>query len=568
MSRTLIPPSVKQILALSLSVLCVSYSSGQPGQIGVTSEWESTGFNNGRRIARDSNGYFHAVWHSKPSLPAGPSASGCEIYYAFTNAPAIEPPSMAVAGAWSPPILMSSPLQNYDNRYPSMAIEYEIVDGAWKQTNNLDIVWQAISEGGMRYEVLFAKILVSSPPSIPPPWAMAINLSMTPQTDSLVPSICINAHDPGNPAKQHIHVMWQEEDINPGQYGTSPPEDLWYSDIAYIRSVDSGITWAGPAGGWAGHPWDNITQTPMNSQMPSVSCILDQFTTSPAVTGRSDLGYNFQSVHVAFNEDLPGVVAPGINVYYMRSFDDGLTWQPRINVTIATRGEQPNLDAYPNVAVDMLDRPHIVFMRGGLIPREPMRNTQQGPPFYQPGINPVLWQAFPGPEAGMYGAMLNNVVYAYLDPQQQWYFIDWGSGMDNEFPTTALDRYQHVNVNWQMYLTGIKDYEVVRDTRLNMLPPLFPLVPQLYGLWGGVVYDSHDPVNDDLFPNLAHKKVAMYFSPVEPLIAGYDEVWTKIQGHGPEQAVNPAVFRQVWQDGNMKYDVNIAPSRVADYQLY
>ena len=163
---------------------------------------------------------------------------------------------MALQGAWTPPLNMTSGLGNYDNRYASVAIEYEVFGaGDVRQANTLHVVWQALDTTGplARYEVMYAKVPVlgaPGPPLPPAPWASQTNLSNT-ATDSVVPSIAINQY--GTSLTQHLHVVWQEEDVfGPNQ---PPPvglatEDANFSDIAYVRSTDSGGTWFPPPQGW------------------------------------------------------------------------------------------------------------------------------------------------------------------------------------------------------------------------------------------------------------------------------------------------------------------------------
>ena len=150
-------------------------------------------------------------------------------------------------------------------------------------------------------------------------------------------------------------------------------------------------------------------------------------------------------------------------------------------------------------------------MHNNMTSFEPFR---AGGPLYQPGISPVASWAFPGPDVGMYasGGLQNAISYAWngpggfaAAPNQK----IWTLGLDLEFPTVSLDRWQHVNVNWQQY-NGV-DYEIGRDSRQNNVMPSFPLLVQAYGPWLGPFVDSLDLARDDLFPNLAFKKVAMYF---------------------------------------------------------
>jgi hypothetical protein len=541
---------MKKILLRVLIVLTLVFAlswtvfADQPWILWMSSEWEATGFNNGVRFVRDSNGYFHAFWHSQADANAAPCGARGDIFYAYTTRPAQEPPSMAWQGAWATPINLTSNLHDQDNRYAAAAIEYEYYTGPWHNINRIHLVWQAILPNGTRYEVLYANFMVTNPPTNPGALMAARNLSNTPGTDSLVPAIAINRYLAAN-FRQSLHVVWQEEDIYPM---TTTPEDLPFSDIAYIRSLDSGINWSGPAGGWFGHVWDNITQSNANSQMPSIACIADQYTGSPG--GRpQDLGFNSNTVHVSYNVDTGA--NNSINVFYLKSPNNGLSWNPRINVSANTGG---SCDAYSSIAVDLLDNPHFAFMRKGMIQREPTRSMVIDN--YQPGINPALWRSFPGPEVGMYRVYPNYLTYAYFNGVT-WASKTWESTeKDREFPTVSLDRCQNVNVNWQEYDRATNDYGVVRVTNINLVPPTYPVQLQHYQGWSAPVLDSTFLTDDELFPNLSFKKAAMYASPNERATAGYDEIWSMISGHGPGAAIAPSV-KTIMQDGNVRYDTGL-----------
>jgi hypothetical protein len=550
MKKITISTLLMVILCLfAVSVLAVGSIPPPP----TVFDWEATAFNNGRRMCRDGNGYFHMVFQTS-------GAPGGDIYYTCTMMPAAEPPSMAAQGAWMPPINMTMQLGNLDNRYPSMDIEMGVLKDPfngpeYQMFNTLHVVWQAILPGGTRYEVLHANIPVTNPPAPPIPWAAYNNLSNTPKTDSLVPAICLNDYH-GNANFQVIHVVWQEEDINNNNGRLLPPqEDAWFSDIAYIRSIDSGMTWAGPTGGWNGNIWDNISNTPANSQMPTIACVLDRCTEVPHTNLLHSFCYHSHSVHVAYNEDV-GMTSPNINVFYSYSpGTDGATWNPRVNVSAQTGGTN---DAYPNIAVDMVssmdfppfETPYIVFMRNNMNRKEPMRT---GANLYWPGFDPTQWRSFPGPGVGMYGVLPNSIVLATSVNGAPFAIQGMWGGNDCEFPTVAFDRQQNLTVNWQEYMNGY--YEVQRDFCLNFNPMSNPPMNPIFGPWNGVICDSLDPGNDDLFPNQPHRKAAMYLSPVErlvpPMQAGYDEVWTKVMGLGWPQAVNAP--KMIFQDGNMTY---------------
>lgn len=299
--------------------------------------------------------------------------------------------------------------------------------------------------------------------------------------------------------------------------------------------------------------------------MPSVSCILDQFTGHPARLGRDELGYNTNTVHVAYHEDVDAEdpTMPEIHIFYQKSTDNGENWNVRIDVTLAAGiVGSDGQEAYPSLAVDMLDRPHIAWMYDNLIPAEPLRKGMVGVD-YRAGVNPTQTRAFPGPNPGMYGVAYNRIAAYYYDGAT-WDGETFGEGMqDNEFPTIALDRWMHITVNYQSW-DGTR-YDIRRRTRINTRAPAWPLEIPLYAPWSAsAVNDSDDTANDDLFPNLAHKRVSLYASPDEPVVAGYDEVWTKVQGTGEEAAVNATMMRQIWQDGNMTW----ADPAMAEMELW
>jgi len=501
-----------------LAVLCFFAVdlSAQIVLIGQSSEWEATGFNNGRRVVRDcvdpDTGYYHYVWHSQPNPYTAPNGSNCDIYYACTDFM-----GNVVVG----PTNLTLNLGFEDNRYPSIAIEYYILDGTltYVQFNNIHLVWQAKSEeAGTIYEIYHAIINVTSPPTVPPPFTAANvkNLSQTPDNDSLVPAIAINQCDAD--LMQHVHVVWQEEDIDRSLPG-SP------SDIYYTRSTDSGQTFMGPQ---SGGPWDNITNSRYNSQMPTISCTLDSYYGNrPLKYTLPNSGYNSDDVHVAYNED---TMWGGINIFYLRSFNDGLNWAAPLNVTFQTGGHEETRDGYPNIAVDMLDNAHVVFMRHVGV-NEPTN-------LYSPGINPLNILSFPGPDPGMYFSLANIIINWTNNPNGISILphpTAWDS--DREFPTAAMDRDQHLNVNWQDYILALNDYEIVRITNFNGNPPSWPPVNPVYNIWNPLIGDSLDFDNDDLFPNLAHKKVSMYMNNLGT--AGFTEIWTKVWGQGWAAAVAP-----------------------------
>ena len=495
-----------------LFVIIISFiSTGGLAQIltnvGQSSEWEATGFNNGRRMVRDNNQYLHIVWHSQEDPNAAPTAMGCHIYYACVSdsGAVIVPPQNLTIDI---PELM-------DSRYPSIAIEYEGLNDQynWLLYNRLHVVWQGLTEETNTYDIYYHAIQVSNPPVAPPPfiWSDVLNLSDSPKVDSLVPAIAINKYTSNPNWDQNIHVVWQEEDVT-GEYGFDPAG----SDIFYTMSGNCGGSWTFPA---------NLTQTEMNSQMPSISCALDCYFGAPPQYAGADAAYPSDDVHVSYHEDTS---AGGINVFYLRSPNNGMTWNVPINVS-------PNrevCEGYPNIAADMLDRVHIVCMTD-LVPAEPFQGN------YLPGIDPASIVSFPAADPGMYHAIVNTVKYYGYAP---WITIPKSDDYDREFPTVALDREQNLDFNWQEHYIdpdgNPADYDVIRIECLNTSPVTRPLTVPVYPGWYPFINnDSNDMENDYLFPNLAHKKAAMYFNGITGSYNMFSEVWTKIEGVGRQFAI-------------------------------
>ena len=137
----------------------------------LSTEWDATAFNNGRRVVRDCSmpymGYYHFVWHSKayPSQVVTPQAINCgnsDIYYACLD----DNGTLVI-----PATNLTRQFKYADNRYPSIAIEYDGIDedppADWRNFNDIHVVWQCKQTPGSSYEIFHAKILVGNPPAPP-----------------------------------------------------------------------------------------------------------------------------------------------------------------------------------------------------------------------------------------------------------------------------------------------------------------------------------------------------------------------------------------------------------------
>ncbi|MEA3421929.1 MAG: hypothetical protein U9Q97_09685, partial [Acidobacteriota bacterium] len=451
----------------------------------LTSEWEATGFNNGRRIVRDADGYFHMVYHSQVN-PDSPPGGPCDIFYSHTILPA--PPTSSMD--WVPAIPIVTLMD--DDRYPSIAIEHgsTAMPG---DDDTLHVVWQHYNSTTGVYDIWH----ISSPNAIVPPpdaWGPLSSVYTSPY-NSLVPDIDCSFANP-------LHVVWQEEDIEAG-----------FSEILYLRSLDHGVSWTNLT---------NISQTPStNSQMPDVATVID-FPDSP-----SQYTYWSDQVHVVWNDDL--ATSPP-NIYYRSSPDAGITWNPSENVSVISGSNIS--DGYPSMTVSREDIPHVVWMHN-VQPHDP---DTPGP--YVPGADPLNPNSFPGPIAGMYAALTQEIRYSQRTGGTWIPFeVIYPTVDDQEFPSIACDQFDMLHAacqNWDG-----SDYEILQGHRAVSSGP-----------WLGHENISFDPSHDDLFPSEATKKTAFYTE-------GYDMVWTKIDsdlsagGNGQPAALSPA--HEIWFAGNTSY---------------
>lgn len=408
----------------------------------LTSEWEATGFNNGRAMVRDADGYFHIVYHTQDnpdSSPGGP----CDIWYSHTLIPA--PPT--ISADWAPAVkIVNLP---GDDRYPSIAIEHGSA-GVSNDNDMLHVVWQHNEgEPGSVYDIFYC----SSPNALVPPpdaWRLASPLHVSAH-NSLVPDIDCSL---GN----ILHVVWQEEDVDP------------FSEIYYSQSPDHGGSWS---------PFTNISMTlEANSQMPDVATIID-FPEAP-----SEYTYCSEVVHVVWNDDYDTSSPP--HILYTFSPDAGISWMPFEDVTFISGAY--GSDGYPTLTVDRDDIPHVAWMTY-LLPSDP---DNPGP--YTPGVDPAVVNSFPGPDPGMYGVYLNYILYSWR-LGAVWSPFETVSGVigDEEFPSIAVDQYNNLYVAYQnMLVSG--DYDIYQATKVI---GGFPWVPACI---------SNDPDHDDFFPSEATKK--------------------------------------------------------------
>ncbi len=412
----------------------------------LSSEWEATGFNNGRRIVRDSNGYFHMVYHSQLD-PNGIPGGNCEIMYSHTLIPA--PPTCSTD--WAPATMITCD-EMTDDRYPSIAIEHGS-PGDPTDNDMLHVVWQSKDITGV-YQIMYCSNINSTMPT-PGVWTPPFAIHVSTE-HSLVPDIDCSLNNV-------LHVVWQEENFAPN----------FKSEILYVNSPDHGASWTA---------FQNLSMTEFNSQTPDIATVID-FQEAP-----SNYTYYSERVHVVWSDDGP---TSGPCIMYRSSPDAGNTWDIYENVSIASGSNDS--DGYPSLTVSREDIPHVVWMHG-VLPHDP---TDPGP--YAAGVDPLNANSFPGPEVGMYSTILQDIYYSGRNSGS------WGSfeivdeaTAENEFPSIAVDNTDMLYVAWQANTSPASDYNIRQAERMAA-----------GGGWFNATTFYH-PEHDDLFPSEATKKTAMY----------------------------------------------------------
>lgn len=520
-----------------------------------STEWEATAFNGGRRLVRDSDGYLHTVYHTKPTTGTLPTGTGCSIFYAYSTKPCnlnIAP----VKVDWVITEIVRVADYSYDNRYPALIIEHGTPSNP-KGNDVLHLVWQrdpaGLSAGNGDYEIWYmntygndidiagGKIAIWNPP---------VKIWDTPANHDLVPSIACNYNN-------HLHLAWQAEKYDGD------------SEILYARSVNHGATWTDNFGvalttfGGIASPY-NLSNNSCSSQCPSIACIIDapdDPKISPGQMGYipgtvDSYTYTTSTVHIVWHDKLDSdlgscTTLPGnYHIWYSYSPDDGNTWLFQEDVTNMTLGDR---DIYASLTVDYYDQPHIAFMHNCDNDHDPSPSL---PPSYLAGVDPYQTASFPGPDPRMYGN--NNpspipvkqfITYTnrtWLPPLpngiwQPRQYITMGP-TDDEFPSIALDEQMGIHIAWQSWGQMTQEYVIMTCFKqFNWIAPGF----NSWLPWSSNLELTQDGTNDDLFPSEAHKKLSMYSGGT---MSDLDLVWTRVNGIGRSAAIDN-VSQEIWYLG-------------------
>ena len=516
-----------------------------------STEWEATAFNGGRRMVRDSEGYLHAVYHSRPTSGTAPTGTGCSIFYAYTQVPC-NGNNFPAQPDWIIQEIVPVLENPYDNRYPALVIEHGTKDDP-RGNDVLHLVWQRDTvysdpPGTGDYEIWYMSTFgndIDIPGGLPAVWNPPVQIWDNNGHHDLVPSIACNYNN-------HLHLAWQSEAYEGGP-----------SQILYARSIDNGITWTDDQGnvlitfGGGASPF-NLSATPCSSQCPSIACVIDAPTTPTITPGSMEYTpgsvepytYTTETVHIAWHDKMDGesgTCLTGIgdyHIFYSYSPNDGKNWTVFEDVSDLTAGDR---DIYVSLTVDYYDQPHISFMHGCDNEHDP---EPPGPANYLAGVSPVNPVSFPGPDPGMYGALNQMIVYTFRAwtpplPMGVWQprtFITSGT-TDDEFPTIAMDKDMGLHLSWQSWGSAFTEYVIMMNfNAFNWAMPGFVS----WTIWDVMGWElTFDGLYDDLFPSEAHKKVAMYSGNTP---GDLDLVWTRISGLGSTAAISGT--QEVWYLGS------------------
>lgn len=208
---------------------------------------------NGRRIVRDSQGFYHTVICNPHPTPLLESLSSLDAW----------------GKAWTPSMVLPfAPAQ-----FPALAIDMaDILHLVWSDGTD---VWYANSPAGMNT------------------WSNALNLSNSGWSPSIFPSIDCDA--------QTIHVVWQEVDY----YGAASGDEILYS-----ASLDNGMSFNGPIN-VSNNPFESerpCVACPYDWSPGDAHVIWDEIQSSFQVyhTSTSNNGMSWQST-VLVSQVAPGV---------------------------------------------------------------------------------------------------------------------------------------------------------------------------------------------------------------------------------------------------------------------
>lgn len=281
-------------------------------------------------IATDELGQVHIVWCEETS----PGVGG-QIWY-------IRSPNDGET--WEEPILLSNPSVTIPSSHPAIAVD---------NSNRVKVVWY---EGGNPPKI---KLRRSTDGGVS--WLGEQEIySLSPQ-DAVLKFPAIT-----NDEANRVHAVWTV-------YG------MGMSRIVYRRSTDGGETWEEPQEIWSGRDGGGITTN--NNSLVNVVWTFwpltssDQyeqvwhiFSTDGGVTWRDAQRLNCRNeptqypIIVANDQNVVYAVWQGLigagnwEIYFRRSLDGGLNWEPEIRLTSASSDSK-----HPFIIIDKLNSLHIIW---------------------------------------------------------------------------------------------------------------------------------------------------------------------------------------------------------------
>jgi archaellum component FlaF (FlaF/FlaG flagellin family) len=360
-------------------------------------------------IAIDGNDYTYVVWQG-----AFGADRGTKIRYCIKK------------GTWGKPQNVTAIVGNYNQVYPAIAVD---------STNNLHVVWQGMHSGSTTFnQIRYSKYSSS--------WSAPINITTVSTTGQYAPSIAIDSND-------YVHVVW---------YGQ--PASLTANTIRYSKYTTS---WSAPI---------NISNEGLPQEHPSIAIDKNDY------------------IHVVWDGNHAGSI-----IYYQirYSYYKPSVWSKPVNLTSASATQySPSISIPANISL------HVVWYGGLSIasPTTQIRYTRHYSTWSTPKnltlglpgkLSPsLIWAYYPStinasrPEKGYAFVFMNDTVVTYnASPDLSWrtkhifgmtratYLIEMNSGgssltgyIGNTFVTTTIDTNWHYiamtfnGINMKLYKDG------------------------------------------------------------------------------------------------------------------
>jgi len=409
---------------------------------GGTIDDTPTEYNNGRKIARDSNGTLYCVFYrarttdAKTNIVCGKSTDNGTTWtcYNITND------------------------GTYAKLYPSIAID---------SNNKLHVVWQGYNViRPARYQIEYSNSIDGGIT-----WSTKYNISRNIAYHQYAPSIAIDSSNV-------LYVVWY------GTWSAGAPGSS--TNIRFSKSTNSGLTWSLVT---------NITAVANNKLYPSIAIDSNnklhvvwqgynsvqtakyQIEYSNSTNGGTTWStkYNISRNIATYNQLAPSIAINSTNGLYVvwhgmhsgsttynmvrfsKSTNSGLTWSTPTNLTTPS---STNTNTYPSISIDSGNKIHVLWFGSYNIGTS--ATTTQFLQYRYSGNSGTTWGTAKVLDYG--GITTTESVY----PGTLWANFPNVSGVKTNIPTQGY-----------AYVYGIETCYVVyaRNTTLTWGTPNYPLAP-------------------------------------------------------------------------------------------